>query len=251
MHQTVSRKDATSYLEGRHDGSLGSHDLKVVTHGPEAEDLVDVVGDVLEDVLQRWRETDLDAVSSDQQRDQLEGDLSAELHSGLRQLPASVLTDRGFWRFCATYLYDFVVWRHQSTETLPALYPYFGVASESVGFECVPLRMFDRAMIASLGGVDAGSDDVYSLARFGARDVWASHILRVRTSYAPFVAHELLLDVHAGLLPTEKVRLVAKNLKRVRSNVLFEVLDPLQARDMLDRETARAAAALDSGGGPS
>jgi hypothetical protein len=73
----------------------------------------------------------------------------------------------------------------------------------------------------------------------------------VRTSYAPLVAHELLLDVQAGLLPTEKVRLVAKNLKRVRSNVLFEVLDPIQARDMLGRETARAAAALDSAGGAS
>lgn len=249
MHQTVSRKDATSYLEGRRDGSLGPHDLKVVTQGPEAEDLVDVVDDVLEDVLERWRNTNLEAHSSDQLRDQLEGDLSAELHSGLRQLPASVLTDRDFWRFCATYLYDFIVWRHKSTETLTALYPYFGVASGSLGFECVPLRMFDRAMIARLGGADTGSEDVYALARFGARDVWASHILRVRTSYAPLVAHELLLDVRAGLLPTERIRLVAKNLKRVRSNVLFEVLDPLQARDMIDREAARAAAALDSGGG--
>lgn len=244
MHQTVTRKDATAYIAGRKAGSMGPHDLKVAYVGAEPHDWVEDIEQALEETLTEWKTNDPDSVTSDQSRDALEGNLSATLHAGLAALPSSVLTDRGFWRFCAAYLHDLIVWRHQSTNAEAALYPYFGVASDSLGYECVPHRMFNRAHIALSGGGIANSDDPYALAKFGARDVWASHILRVRTSYAPIVAHELLADVRAGKLPTDPVRLLAKNLKRVRSNVLFEVLDGPQARDLIDREEARVAATL-------
>lgn len=241
MYPAVSRKDATQYIVGRQNSSLGPHDLSVVYKGASDQDWGEDVEAVLASTLLAWEETDLTTYSSDQARDSLEGELSALLHEGLRQLPAAVLTDRDFWRFCAASLYDFIVWRHQSSKTVAALYPYFGAASEAPGFECVPLRMFDRAHVAREGGSLPGSDDPYALARFGARDVWASHILRVRTSYAPLVAHEILMDVRAGKLPTDIVRDLAKNLKRVRSNVLFEVLDSLQARDLVNREEERVS----------
>lgn|GEM_PF-3991716 len=243
MYPIVGRKDLKTYIAGRLAGALEPHDLAVSYKGSSVEDLVEDICVVLEGVVSTWQALDLASITSDQARDAVEGELSASLHDGFRQLPAHVLTDRGFWRFCAGKLYDYVIWRHQTSKSEPALYPYFGIAAETLGFECVPHRMFNRALIAHAGGGVVGSDDPYVLAKFGARDVWASHILRVRTSYAPAVARELLVDVRDGKLPTLTVRLLAKNLKRVRSNVLFEVLDEHQARVLVDRETERVHAA--------
>lgn len=249
MHQSMTKKDVIDYIAGRHDGTLVAHDLKVTHRGSPNQDWVDEVDIALDDLLAAWKANDLSKLTSDQARDELEGVLSADLHQKLRRLPASVLTDRDFWRFCSAYLFDFVLWR-QPAQTLTSLCPYFGVASEALGTECVPHRMFDRALIARAG--DSAGADPYAMAKFGAADVWKSHILRTRNSYAPVFVHELLLDVSQGKLPTDPIRVLAKNLKRVRSNVLFEVLDELQARDLLDRERARVlgakAGALDSDG---
>lgn len=242
MYPIVGRKDLKTYIAGRSAGVLEPHDLVVNYERSSAEDLPDEICAVLDGVISTWRALDLASITSDQARDAVEGELSASLHDGFRELPANVLTDRGFWRFCAGKLYDYVIWRHQTSKSEPALHPYFGVVAETLGFECVPHRMFNRALIAHAGGAVVGSDDPYALAKFGARDVWASHILRVRTSYAPAVARELLVDVRDGKLPTLTVRLLAKNLKRVRSNVLFEVLDEHQARVLMDRETERVRA---------
>lgn len=243
MYQSVSRKDAVAYIIGRHEGSVGAHDLQVSYPGTAAPDWVDDVLTVLDEVLATWGRVDLKNYSSDQARDEMEGILSAKIHEGLRLIPATVLTDRNFWRYCSTYLYDFVVWR-QPSSAVSALYPYFGVASDSLGTECVPHRMFNRAHIARAGVEHSGDAHPYALASFGAADVWKSHILRTRNSYAPVVVHEILVDVQGGKLPTDPVRLLAKNLKRVRSNVLFEVLDQHQARSLVDREKQRVATTL-------
>jgi hypothetical protein len=241
MHPTLSRKQAIAFVDGRHAGSFEGHDLQP-TFIEGGTDWVDEITSVLDDVLATWNASDLGTYTSDQARDELEGVLAARLHEGLVALPASVLTDKGFWRYAAAYLYDFVLWR-QPSNAVTALHPYFGIASESLGVECVPHRMFDRAHIALVGGTPS-EEDPYFLAKFGAADVWKSHIIRTRNSYAPIVVHELLLDVQAGKLKTDPVRILAKNLKRVRSNVLFEVLEQPEARVLLDREIVRVHATL-------
>ncbi|USX46296.1 hypothetical protein [Dietzia kunjamensis] len=238
MYQVVTRPDAAAYVQGRANGSLGPHDLKVSYRGAEADDLVDAIEDTLETVLEGWHAREDTKYRTDQSRDELEGELSAELHSGLAALPASVLTDRDFWRFCATYLYDFVTWR-QPSKTVTASLAYFGAQSNGIGRECVPHRMFDRAHIASVGGFLSGDDDPYSLAKFGAADVWKSHILRVANGNAPMVAREILQDVKEGTLKTDVVRPMVRNLRRARSNIIFEILNQEQARSLVDRETAR------------
>lgn len=251
MYQIVSKSDAVDYVNGRHNGSASVNDLKVRYRGTESDDFVDDIEEALEVVLTTWRSADSSKYKSDQARDELEGDLAAELHGGLAHLPASVLTDRDFWRFCSCYLYDFVAWR-QPSKSVTAFLRYFGAASNGLGRECVPHRMFDRAHISKVGGAAADAADPYALARFGASDVWKSHILRVANGNAPLVVHEILTDVQSGKLKTDVVRPFVKNLRRVRANVLFEVLDQHQARDLVDREIARtlaAAAMLDSDGG--
>ncbi|KMO75870.1 hypothetical protein [Mycolicibacterium obuense] len=251
MYQAVTKADTAAYVVGRQDGSLSANDYKVTFRGSQADDFVDEVEDALERVLAGWRARDASKDRLDQARDELEGQLSQELHIGFEHLPASVLTDKDFWRFCSAYLYDFIVWR-QPSNAVTALLPYFGAASNGLGRECVPHRMFDRAQIVKTGGDLAGDPDPYSLARFGAADVWKSHILRVANGNAPVVVREMLTDVKTGKLKTHVVRTFVKNLRRARSNVLFEVLNQPQARDLVDRERARtlsSAATLDSDGG--
>jgi hypothetical protein len=243
MYPVVSRADAATYVKGRADRTATSVDLRVNYRGNGSEDWVEEVSDGLDGVIATWGSMDRSRFTSDQSRDELEGQLSVDLYRALQPLSAGVLTDRDFWRYCAAHLYDFVIWR-QPSKTVTASLPYFGAANEGLGRDCVPHRMFDRAYIAKVGGDAAKDDDPYALARFGAADVWKSHILRVANGNAPIVVHEILADVKNGKLKTDVVRPFIKNLRRVRANVLFEVLDTDQARDLVDRETERTLALM-------
>jgi len=241
MHQVLTRKEALAYVTGRQLGTVNESALQPGQSTATQEDWWDEIEDALAGVMETWRNEDLTQFESQIKRDGLEGVLAVVLHEGLKGLPASVLTDRDFWRYCAAYMYDFIVWR-QPTTTVSALYPYFGVKSDSLGAaDCVPQRMFGRAHIV-LAASHPGEPDPYELAKFGAADVWISHILRVRNSYAPLVVRELLDGVRDGRLKTDTIREVAKDLKRVRSNVLFEVLEAEDVRTLMESSEARVAA---------
>jgi hypothetical protein len=239
----VSKKDVVAYVEGRSSGQLTPHDLEPKYRGDNSEDWVEQVNDTLEKILQEWRSQKSDSATSSTKSDALEGNLAVTLYKGLQSLPARILTDRDFWRYASVYLYDFIVWR-QPAQSATAMLAYFGAASNGLGRDCVPHRMFNRARITDIGGTAAGDADPFAMAKFGAADVWKSHILRVANGNAPLVVHEMLTDVNQGKLKTDLVRPVVKNMRRVRANVLFEVLDQVQARELVDRETARTIATL-------
>ena len=238
MYPVSTKNDVAQYVSARQAGGSALVDLHIEFRGNPSADWVDEIDNGIEMVLESWRSFDLTRSKTDQSRDAIEGHLSQVLFEQFSNLPASVLTDRDFWRYCAARLYDFVVWR-QPSSTVMALLPHFGSATIGLGRECVPHRMFGRALIAQAGGIAAGDEDPFRLARFGASDVWKSHILRVANGNAPIVVREMLLDVEGGRLKTEVVRPFVKNLRRVRSNVLFEVLDQYQARVLVDRERER------------
>lgn len=246
MYPIASRADVIAYITGRQDGSLTELDLRSSTSGAETTDWFDDISDTLTQVLEGWQSRlDSGTYANDQAKDALEGQLAVVLHRGLKDLPAAVLTDKDFWRYCAAVLYDFIVWR-QASSTTTGLFPHFGVASNGLGRECVPHRMFDRARIAWIGGTQAQDADPYALAEFGAADIWKSHLLRVLNGNAPLVARAILSEVKAGDLKTDLVRPVVRNLRRVRANVLFEVLDQDQAQLLLQREIQRTQEALRS-----
>lgn len=236
MYPVLSRTETVRYVSGRLDGSQDEHDLKMSTRGVKGEDWIDPTLDTLDEMLDRWRALG-ERQDQAETSDRIEGVLSPVIFEGLRALPAKVLTDRGFWRYCSAYLYDFILWR-QPASTLETLLEYFGARYNSLGRECVPLRMFDRALIAHRAS-DEGAEDKFALARIGASDVWKSHILRVLNGNAPYVAAGLLSEVASGELRTHDVREVAKRLRRTRANVLFEVLDREQASELVIREILR------------
>jgi hypothetical protein len=234
-YPVLSRAKTIEYVLGRRNQTVNDAPPEPELRGPDDDDLDVVVNENLNKVIERWHAADPRKISSNTAKDALAGELSIELYEGFRDLPGTVLSDRDFWRYCAASLYDFVQWRIGENCQLTN----YGAASDSVR-DCLPHDMFQRAHIAYLGGAACGDPDPFALARLGASDVWRSHILRVQTGHAPVVAHELLSDVKAGKLKTDLVRDVAKRLKRARANLLFEILDQAQARELIDRETARA-----------
>lgn len=249
MYPIVTRADAAAYVARRHENLAGPSDLKV-KYVQTDTDWVEDVEETLESVLDEWRSEHLSSRRSDQSRDGVEGRLAGTLHRGFSRLPALILTDRDFWRFSAAYLYDFVAWR-QPTKTAQAALPYFSAKSNGLDRDCVPSRMFGRAHIARTAAAVVGEDDLYALASFGAADLWKSHILRVANGNAPLIARELVIGQRSRELKTDLMRPLVKNLRRVRSNVLFEVLDQHQAHDLVHRETARTVRLLEQQGGAS
>lgn len=239
-YPALTRKDTAAYVEGRRDGTLSEANLSPEERGSDSDDNYDAIITTLDKVKAEFSAADLSKFTSQQLKDGLEGPLSVVLHEGLKGMPAYLLSDMDFWRFCSAYLFDFVEWRNKKDDkSLPSLENYAAKANGLNNRNCTAHRMFDRAHIAHIGGTQAGLADPYEYAKFGASDVWRSHVLRPLHGNAPVLVHEVVGDVKAGKLPTSKVRPLAKHLQRVRANVLFEVLDQPQARDLLDRETQR------------
>jgi hypothetical protein len=243
-YPTLTRADTVTYVTGRFEGRLTDVDLNASAFNAcGTSDYVDTVNNALGRVLTTWQDAGPADISAQSAKDGIEGELSVLLYEGLAALPGAVLTDKDFWRYCAAYLYDFIAWRQPSSKVV-AFMTYFGAASGGLGRECVPHRMFDRAYIAKAGGDNVNADDPFEMAKFGAADMWKSHTLRVYNGLAPLVVHEYMSDVHSGALKIgdRVTREMITNLRRVRANVLFEVLDDHQARDLVDMETARARA---------
>lgn len=244
--------DASDYVLGRRSGGSVTSDADIRPTFREvdtAKDPVDTIEAALEDLLDAWRD-DKDSKKASE-RDEFEGALAVTLYKTLKELPAEVLTDRDFWRYLAIRLYEFVQWRDGEACSLES----YGAAGSALNWNCVPLRMFNRAHVAEVGRLAAGSDeDFYGVDLHGATDLWRSHILRVLTSYSPLVVHEMLKDYDnwtdrakaLGMQRKDAVREYAKDLKRARSNILFEVLDGEAVGDLLATQTTRTMERLRS-----
>jgi hypothetical protein len=239
-YPTIDDRTARAYIDGRRGGQLPSSarpefTLNEVT-GDQEIDVFDVVEGAMEALDLEARANSKTAKND---KDAVEGDLAVTLFAALRALPSSVLTDRGFWRFVAVYwMFDFIQWRDGEN-----CRPHSFGAQEGLGalWDCVPLRMFDRALISERAAEGLGLSDVGWGARVAGTDLWRSHILRVLIGNAPNVVQRVLEDADKSLLPTSLLRKVVKDLQRTRSNVMFEVLDPDDARALVDEHRAGAA----------
>lgn len=156
------------------------------------------------------------------------------VHKALSDVPKSTLADPEFWIWMATdLLADILEWRFGSPGK-PAKLANYGVGSRS---ENMFFRLWLRAELGHTGGKDA-----YGLAKEGDQDLWRSHLLRQGYANARTVARALLKLQSGKLVVGGKsaqkliagddpagVRMLAKRLRRMRANVLFEFLSPQQA----------------------
>lgn len=241
-YPVVRLVEAQRYVLRRQSGELGVDDRPEFEEEGASSDetLLPVVNDLADRITDLYQSSKA-RFTSGLARDRFEGSLAVQLHERLSEFPARVLTDDDFWRYVAVRgLYEFISWRDGQSSGSPAL-ASFGANGPRVNYDCVPFRMFVRADIASLvAGSGPQGLDAMDISSVAGTDLWRSHILRSQSSFSADYVRLLLEHHERGVLPALVVRDLAKRVKRVRSNVLIEALEPEDAQVMFDREFVAA-----------
>jgi len=241
-YPVVDLSAGQEYVLGRREKSLSSSDLPEIRYRGDGDDCVDEIDAMWAHLESIWVKKKKAAMSGNA-KDGLEGEMSGLVYDGLKDLPAETLTDRDFWRYLSTtHFFDFTQWR----DGLECDLRSFGCARANPGWDCVPLRMFNRALISVEGNRAIGGKEPMWGAKVAGTDLWRSHILRVLNGNAPVFVTAILRQVEHGNLPTDVLREFATGVRRIRANVLFELLDEGQAEDLVDAERKRAASALNT-----
>lgn len=167
-----------------------------------------------------------------------EAEACVEIHRALPFDP-SMLADYEWWTWLAVFRFrELVDWRHGS-DISGAAPANFGIGNRA---ENLLYRMWLRAD----AGYDPKRDDPYELARRGDQDFWRSHVLRQAYGRCRELVRALLLyqfpDGPAGepTLKISEIRELAKRLRRMHPNIVFEYLDEDSASELVRREAERA-----------
>jgi hypothetical protein len=159
------------------------------------------------------------------------------VETGLRP---EVLADQGFWRWLAiSKTYELITWRYMDGKGM--------LSNENFGTRGTRQNALFRLFQIGDLSFEPNSQDPYELASVGDVDFWVSHILRQNYANARPVARALI-DLQAGRLnglsslTTGEIRYLAKDLKRLRENLVFEVLSHDEARQLV-AERAKIARA--------
>ena len=147
------------------------------------------------------------------------------------------LADPEFWVWLTlTHGIDVVDWRYPGKRNLKN----FGVGGSGENFL---YRLWLRAEIVH----SPGDSDEYKLSRVGDIDFWRSHIFRqgygeVRPFARALVEFQFpATNGRKARLKIADIRTLAKQLKRARSNLMFEVMSETRAADFIESEWKRQA----------
>ena len=171
-----------------------------------------------------------------------EAEACVEVHRRLPFDPA-MLADHDWWTWLAVFYFrELVDWRH-GFEKRTAAPANFGIGARN---ENLLYRMWLRADI----GYDPDRRDPYELARRGDQDFWRSHVLRqgygrCRELVKALVIYQFSNSAqHGPTLRTDELRELAKRLRRIQANVMFECLDRDAALELVRSEAERAKRAV-------
>lgn len=176
---------------------------------------------------------------------EFEAEACSEVHRALPFDP-QMLADYEFWTWLAVFHFrELVDWRHGG-EIGRAAPANFGIVS---GSENLLYRMWLRAD----AGYDPSRTDHYELAGRGDQDFWRSHVFRqgygrCRTLVRALIRYQFP-DGSAKMatLKIGEVRALAKRLRRLHPNVVFEFLPDDAAYGLVTTEADRARRALMEG----
>ena len=163
-----------------------------------------------------------------------EAEACSEIHR-LVPFDPDMLADYEFWTWLAVFHFrELVDWRHGG-DTGRAAPANFGIGS---GSENLLYRMWLRA--------DAGyrPDDIdpYELARRGDQDFWRSHVFRQGYGRCRPLVRALVRyqfpdgSADGATLKISEIRELAKRLRRLHPNVVFEYLDEETAYLLVEKE---------------
>ncbi|SFJ14840.1 hypothetical protein SAMN04515648_2880 [Phyllobacterium sp. CL33Tsu] len=157
------------------------------------------------------------------------------IHTLLPEHPA--LADPEFWIWLAlVHCLSIIDRRYPGKRNLKN----FGIGGAG---ENLLYRLWLRAEIAH----QPTAKDAYELARFGDIDFWRSHIFRqgygeVRHFARALVEFQFPSDRgRRSRLTIEEIRSLAKQLKRARTNLMFEVMSESRAAHFIETEWERLA----------
>lgn len=170
------------------------------------------------------------------QRDEKGGKFEAEacaiVHKFLKFNP-QVFSDSGFWIWLAvTQLSAIVEWRHGGADR-PAALANYGIGNR---IENLIFRMWLRAELV----FDQTANDPYWLAKRGDQDLWRSHILRQNYANVRELTKTLIkfqCQPDGNRLGTEGIRELAKRIRRLRANIMFEFLNTDQLMMLLTQQS--------------
>ncbi|GIW41484.1 MAG: hypothetical protein KatS3mg076_2061 [Candidatus Binatia bacterium] len=224
--------------------------LATLSRGPDAylEETVETRGDGPEfdwEVV-RELERELETIKKrypeslgirDERGGQFEAEACAIVHHVFRDLEPDILADREFWVWLALIPFrTLVMWRHAGK---PAP-DNFGTGSAVENFL---FRMWLRAD----AGYDEGKPDPYEISKMGDQDFWRSHILRQDYGRCRPLVRALVKYQFANgtkRMRDPQIRELAKLLRRLHANVIFDFLTEEEARDLVHEMAERAARSL-------
>ena len=160
-------------------------------------------------------------------RDRLEGRAAPILYEVLQDVDIAVLDDPGFWRYLSlVHFWRFIAWREEKAFARGNYLKYVDGVNST---ECVLTRMYLR--VQALGGNEYGS---MAAEVPMATDFWRSHIIRVRTATAPSLTRAFVERQRDDRLNTPELRQFARRLNRTWTNILLNIYDDEEARQLIE-----------------
>jgi hypothetical protein len=238
-YPVLEQSDAKIILDARRTGEPSSVDDLIKWRG-EGTDL-DLA--VVENIRKKLQDLKSGFPATLRARDPQGGRFEAEacciVHQGI-PWDSQMLSDFDFWSWVAVVaMPDIVEWRYGGESRHVALENYgIGKRDENLMF-----RLWMRAEIVS----ESSTGPRYDIARRGDIDLWRSHILRQRYANCRKVSRSLVRFQYPDESPEsprisiDAIRVLAKRLRRIRANRIFEILDEGSIFEMIERESRASA----------
>ncbi|NJD24474.1 MAG: hypothetical protein FIB06_03610 [Betaproteobacteria bacterium] len=240
-YQSMDSSKAKRFIQLRREGQEPALDGFVDTKGSGPEYPIDLVQKLRAELLAIRLKYPAELKEKDRNGGRFEAEACEKVHQIL-PFDAQVFADSGFWVWLAvTQLSEIVEWRHGGTDRWAKLLNY-GIGNRT---ENLVFRMWLRADLV----FDQAAEDPYWLAKRGDQDLWRSHVFRqdytnVREFARALVNFQCLPEGYR-LHPSNEngMRVLAKRIKRLRANIVFEFLSTSQLTDLLTQQSAGLEAA--------
>jgi len=232
-HPTITLHALQQFIADHRDSGVIQNKPEASLRG-QGEDSYQKIKNPISSLIDSWKKQIKTIGDSSAKKEALEAEMSEKLFKILSTLPMNVLTDSDFWRFLSCHpFFEFTEWRDGEN----CAFASFGANANRVNFDCVPYRMFNRALVAFSISED---EEDFEYALVPGTDLWRSHILRVLNSYSSAMSQAILDKALAKELPTQILRETIKNLNRYRNNIMFETLEYDEALGLLELEIEKA-----------
>ena len=219
----MTQAEMNSYLTELRAGR--SFDPKVDFTGSDTADLEKHIDNLLDGLLKSidlaggsLTEPGKDKVFGDFEENALE--VSVQFFD---DLPDECKFEPGFWTYLSWRCADIIAWRYPVNDKKGWVDNFFARYSASDFINAFIPRLIVQGLITR--GDPARS--------FKGQDFWRSHVLRVKTGFSKEVSNGFANISKSESINTEEARIIAKKIKAIRSNVIFEVLNKPQAEALV------------------